>query len=195
MALYSIVLIPERNKAGIEALRAKAAALAGERRMIPIHISIRETFETQTVEKLKKELLKAAGRFGAFRIRFKCFTVLQKHVVLEVVKTKKLQKLHESVLAIVDKFRTDYVRPEYAQQKSISEKQREYIKLHGYPYCKEYYLPHLTLVYNAKPKGIRKVKAFLSEQKIPKSETIRKLILLKKEGNSWVVEKKMGFNG
>jgi len=112
---------------------------------------------------------------------------------LEVVKTEKLKKLHELILKLVDKYRTISVQEIYKETlHKLTKKQKLYLKLHGYPYCLDFYSPHVTLAYEIDSQRITKVKRFLLKQKLPRSIKIDGITLLKKN-KTWKIEYKKKF--
>ncbi len=184
MGIYSLVLLPNsRDIRLFEKLMKSTSAISGaKKKSIPPHISLRETFETEEIEGLLNEISWFAKKFFPIRISFNGYKILHReYAVLEAVKTRKLQKLHKGILEAADKFRTDYVLEKYKKGKAgLAKKQRAYLKLHGYPYCLEFYLPHMTLSYGINPRKLAKARAFLDGQEIPKSIRIDAITLLKK---------------
>lgn len=184
MSLYSLVLMPQRREIKrFERLMKTTSAISGARKKrIPPHISLRETFETKEIDGLLDEISAFSRNFLPIRVSFVGYKILHnEYAVLEAAKTRKLQKLHRKMLEAVDKFRTDYVLDKYKKSKGrLSKKQRAYLKLHGNPYCLEFYLPHMTLAYGIKKKKLAKARAFLDGQKIPKSIMVDAITLLKK---------------
>lgn len=184
MSMYSLVLVPRgREIKPFERLMKTTSAISGaKKKKIPPHISLRETFETENINGLLNEISEFAKDFLPIRISFREYRILHnEYAVLEAVKTRKLQRLHKGILEAVDKFRTTYVLDKYKKGKGrLGRKQRAYLKLHGYPYCLEFYLPHMTLAYGINPNKLAKAKAFLDGQEIPKSIRIDAITLLKK---------------
>ena len=176
-------------------LKREVTSFSGVKKVkIVPHISIRATFETKDIKALSKELSTLAKQFMPFEIAFKRYGVwAKKYVVLEVVKTEKLKKLHELILKLVDKYRTISVQEIYKETlHKLTKKQKLYLKLHGYPYCLDFYSPHVTLAYEIDSQRITKVKRFLLKQKLPRSIKIDGITLLKKN-KTWKIEYKKKF--
>ncbi len=193
MGIYSIAFIPKgTNRAQFEALKEQITTLCkGKKKAIPVHISIRETFETEKVDKLIHELTQICKKFTPFRMTPKKVQRLGPNTIaLVFIKTKKLQRFHEIILKLVDKYRTDYIQPKYLKNlQQLPKKQKGYVQQHGYPYCLEYYLPHLTLAYEAKPSMIKKNEKKLKNMGIKKSFIVSEVAVLVKKGGKWEVKK------
>jgi len=96
---------------------------------------------SQITEELCKELSAVVFEFEKIRVS-------HNYVYLDLKKTDKIQEVHSKFLFKLNKIRNNHLREKYSNQEylySLTETEREMIKLYGYPYSANLYHPHITL--------------------------------------------------
>lgn len=96
-----------------------------------------------------------------------------------------LQRLHERVMEIGQKYRTPYISDDYLHLAHFTDKQREYINKYGYHQAFEYFRPHITLAGGKiEPERMEEVKKY--QVPMPIKGKINKVAFYRMEGNdSW----------
>jgi len=95
----------------------------------------------ETVEKMSKE----TGKLGLSIVRF---SGEDGSVIIELEKTSRMKKIHETVVGALNHFRNGKIREKYLnriKEKKYGKEQVEMIEKYGYPNVLKLYRPHLTL--------------------------------------------------
>ena len=154
----------------------------------PPHLTLIGRFKTHKYDELKKELAVLFYDFKFFKIELKGLLNFDspKILFLKPCDLTNLKLLHEELLDLVSDFREPWIRDTF-KEAGFSEKQKEYVKLYGSPYVKEFYNPHLTL---AGPDVDEKKFSEIIDSKFQHTYdlTIDTIKILKRVGDNWVIE-------
>jgi 2'-5' RNA ligase len=166
---YFIAIMPDEDSlVEFKALQKELLSLDKSiyKTSLPIHITLKETFATPHIEKLEDDLANLAKNYSPFSIKVKGFKIFnQRCVVLETTNPLSLQELHEESIELANKYRIDETRGGLLKS-CKTEKQKEYLLKYNNIFVKEFYTPHLTLVYLRQKKKAYKVSKLLNEKEI-----------------------------
>ena len=169
MGRYFIAILPDDNSHNkLTSLQNQLLSLDSSiyKTSLPIHITLKETFSTDTIEELEKKLKELASRFSPFSLRIDSFDVFNNRcIVLKTSNPPTLQKLHEEAIELANIYRNDELRGGLLKA-CKNEVQKEYLFRYNNIFVKEYYSPHITLVYLGNKKIAGSVKKFLFEKNI-----------------------------
>ncbi len=166
---YFIALLPDEDSlAELRMLQNKLLALdrAVYKTSLPIHITLKETFATPDIRALEKELSVIAKNYSPFLVKVEGFEIFnQRCVVLKTSNPNPLQSLHGNSIDLANRYRVDELRGGLLKA-CMSDKQKEYLLKYNNIFVKEFFTPHITLVYLRQKKKEYKVRDFLNENNL-----------------------------
>lgn len=71
-----------------------------------------------------------------------------KIIFLDINKDVELQRLHNSCMKIIEKYRITWIPEKYINNNNFKGKQRKYSLKYGYHFCYEFFSPHFTVAGN-----------------------------------------------
>lgn len=161
---YFIALIPdEKALKKIQKIQHQLLLLDKSiyKTSLPIHITLKETFASDRIVDLERELASLVKDFLPFSVNVTGYDIFNNRcVVLKNSKPDEIQRLHESIIDLANNYRIDELRGGLLRQ-CKNERQKEYLFKYNNIFVREYYAPHITLVYLRDKKKLKMVHDFM----------------------------------
>ncbi|HOD89613.1 MAG TPA: 2'-5' RNA ligase family protein [archaeon] len=160
----------------------------------PLHISLKSPFfieNPKDLDQLIKDLQESLKEYKPFESKLNNFDIFSNRVlVLKTEKNKDLEKLERKVVKIVKKY--DLRKNKYLQNlNKLNEKQKKYLEKYGDYKIFEYFVPHLTLIFNIQNKK-QKIMGILQNTEINMKIIVNKIIIVDRKTKQFIKEIKFG---
>lgn len=111
----------------------------------PPHITLKESFFTDSIDNLIDNLKKETLNFNSIKTYSSGYSIFDnKYVVLNIQNSEALQKLHETTMNVSQKH-LGKVKPFYNPIGYLNERQKELLSHFNNPFCFEFYNPHSSI--------------------------------------------------
>lgn len=184
--IYCGIVPPIKIHNKISRLRAELLRLTKlNQKYFPLHISLRTTFWIGRYEAFTRDLEEFAKQYEPFILKINGHKIFNNKVlVLNVDKTKILEKLEKEVVCLAQKYKKC---PRCFSFTRLSGQKLKYFKKYGDPFIFEYYKPHMTLLYDIKNQR-EKLEQVLKKSNLRFNFLVNKLTIIEKTNKHKIIK-------
>ena len=180
---YTIILLPEKSVGDLVSNMRKDLADLTKIPSVPPHVTLREDFFSNDIDKFIVEYKKEISGIKSFKLNITGMQVFQRgHIVFLVQNNDLLQELHEKAVIISQKYVSTPRIIDFECE--LNDEQKEMIKKYQSPFYFKYYSPHITVVRLKDFNDKEKILNLITKYQMPKSFLVSKICVydkLKKE--------------
>ena len=187
MGIFSIQIVPDLGcKRKIRSLMKYYSKKLNKHEALidRAHFTIITSFKTNKIDNLINDIKNL--KLNKFKDKINGpFLFGNSFLYLKPVDDSKMGNIHNQIIELLPKYRIKWVHEGF-QNIKVSTKKRKYLAKYGDIFCKEFFMPHLTLCGFNFQKNVSKKSRSLFNKKIEFKILVNKLLVLKKKKNKWM---------